>query len=80
MSGARGTAGPFEEAVQGGLGDDRSEHAACEGLPGERGEEAPDGVGPGGGGRDEAEHDTRRAGQAIPFGCHHFRVRVGKRA
>ena len=52
------------EAVDGGLKlDNRGEDAAFEALPGERGKQAFDGIGPGAGSRGEVESEARMARQ-----------------
>src|SRR5215813_6377296 len=53
-----------DEAVDGGLKlDNRGEDAAFEALPGERGKQAFDGIGPGAGSRGEVEGEARMARQ-----------------
>ena len=60
-----------DEAVDGGLKlDNRGEDAAFEALPGERGKQAFDGIGPGAGSRVKWKVKRGcRASQAVTFGC-----------
>ena len=56
--------GFLKETVDGGLEiNDRSENPAFEAAPGQLGEEALDGIEPGGGGRREMKHKPRMPGE-----------------